>query len=58
MSHDFSLLLYSVPAKGAPGTNSVAVPAKRMPHQQEIEAPSFLRLPDVRQFVNEKSLAA
>jgi len=56
MAHDFSLLFKAVIFETAPVLELVGVTAEGMSHKRQIEASASLGLPDVGQFVDEKSL--
>src|SRR4029079_11544278 len=56
MADDFRLLLKAIILEAPPRLQLIAVTAERVPHQREIEAPALLRLPDMRELVDEKTL--
>ena len=52
------MLLEAVALEGPVVANLVAVTAEWMTHEREIQLPLRLRLPDVRHFMDEETLAA
>lgn len=57
VADDLGLLFEPVAVEQAVGDEVVAIAAEWVPHQREVEAPAGLRLPDVRHFMDEQSLA-
>ena len=56
VADDFRLLLKAIVARRPPRLQLIAVAAERVPHQRKIEAPALLRLPDMRELVDEEAL--
>jgi hypothetical protein len=50
---DFRLLFEAIVFEAAPGLELVAVATKGVAHQRQVESSSLLRLPDMRQLVDE-----
>ena len=57
MTDNFGLLLKAIVLETASGLQLVAVPAEGVPHQRQVEATTLLRLPDMGELVDEKTLA-
>ena len=57
MANDFGLLFKAIVLEPASGLQVIAVSAEGVPHERQIEAPSLLRLPDMGELVDEKTLA-
>src|SRR5689334_1789920 len=57
MADDLGLLFQAVQPERLSRLQSIIVPTEGVAHQRQIEAPARLRLPDVRQLVDEEALA-
>ena len=57
VADDFGLLLKAIVLEPAPGLQVIAVAAEGVPHQRQVEATTLLRLPDMGELVDEKTLA-
>ena len=56
MAHQFGLLFKPIAVEGAAFPELIGVAAEGMPHQDEVEAPARLGLPDMGHLMDEQAL--
>ena len=56
MAHDFRLLFEAIILEPTSFDQRIVITAEWMPHEREVEPPTLLGLPHVRQFMDEQAL--